>query len=92
MDFALMDREIQKFKEENSRLLKEWYKDCELLHAQIADLHNINKELEEELMNAKKVLQHIEEQTRTNVSLVVGSQLRENICNCLNSICEKIDK
>jgi hypothetical protein len=46
MDFALMDREIQKFKEENSRLLKEWYKDCELLHAQIADLHNINKELE----------------------------------------------
>jgi hypothetical protein len=43
-------------------------------------------------MNAKKVLQHIEEQTRTNVSLVVGSQLRENICNCLNSICEKIDK
>jgi len=91
MDFALMDQHIEKFKEENSRLLKEWYHDCELLHAQIADLHNINKELEEELVKAKKVLQHIEEQTRTNVSLVVGSPLRENICNCLNNICEKIE-
>lgn len=91
MDFALIDQEIEKFKEENSRLLKEWYKDCELLHAQVADLHNINKELEEELMKAKEILQHIEYQSRHSISVVVGAPLRETICNCLNSICEKID-
>ena len=91
MDFALMDQQIQKFKEEDSRLLREWYQDCELLHAQIADLHNINNELESELLKAKEVLQNIEEQSRNNMTVVVGAPLREVICNCLNSICEKID-
>lgn len=91
MDFTLMDQQVEKFKEENSRLLKEWYQDCELLHAQIADLHNINNELESELLKAKEVLQYIEEQSRNNMTVVVGAPLREVICNCLNSICEKID-
>ena len=53
MDFALMDQEIEKFKEENSRLLKEWHKDSEMLLASIAELHNINKELESELLKEK---------------------------------------
>ncbi len=92
MDFTLMDQQIEKFKEENSRLLKEWYQDCEMLHTQLSHLHNINRDLKEELMKAKEILQHIEEQSRTNVSLVVGAPLREAVCNCLNSICEKIDK
>jgi len=91
MDFALMDQQIEKFKEEDSRLLREWYRDCELLHAQIADLHNINNDLESELLKAKEVLQHIEKQSRNNMTVVVGAPLREVICNCLNSICEKID-
>jgi DNA phosphorothioation-dependent restriction protein DptG len=91
MDFALMDQQIEKFKEENSRILNEWYQDCEVLHAQIADLHNINKELEEELVKAKEVLQHIKEQSRNSVNVVVGASLREVICNCLNSIREKIE-
>jgi len=91
MDFALMDQQIEKFKEEDSRLLREWYQDCELLHAQIADLHNINNELESELLKAKEVLQNIEEQSRNNMTVVVGAPLREVICNCLNSICEKTD-
>lgn len=47
MDFALIDQEIEKFKTENSQLLKEWYQDCKHLHAQIADLHNINNKLKE---------------------------------------------
>lgn len=63
MDFALMDQEIEKLKAENNRILNEWYKDCELLHAQIADLHNINKELEQDLAKAAEVLKHIEEQS-----------------------------
>jgi chromosome segregation ATPase len=91
MDFALMDQQIEKFKEEDSRLLREWYRDCEQLHAQISDLHNINNELESELLKAKEVLQHIEEQSRNSMTVVVGAPLREVICNCLNSICEKID-
>ena len=91
MDFALMDQQLEKFKEEDSRLIREWYRDCELLHAQIADLHNINNELESELLKAKEVLQHIEKQSRNSMTVVVGAPLREVICNCLNSICEKID-
>ena len=91
MDFALMDQQIEKFKEEDSRLLRDWYRDCEQLHAQISDLHNINNELESELLKAKEVLQNIEEQSRNNMTVVVGAPLREVICNCLNSICEKID-
>jgi DNA anti-recombination protein RmuC len=91
MDFALMDQQIEKFKAENNRILNEWYKDCELLHAQLADLHNINKELEQDLAKAAEVLKHIEEQSRHNVSVVVGSPLREAVCSCLNNICEKVD-
>jgi len=92
MDFALMDQQIEKFKAENNRILNEWYKDCELLHAQLADLHNINKELEQDLAKAAEVLQHIEEQSRQSVTVVVGSPLREAVCSCLDSICGKIDK
>ena len=91
MDFALMDQQIEKFKAENNRILNEWYKDCELLHAQIADLHNINKELEQDLAKAAEVLKHIEEQSRQNVTVVVESPLREAVCECLNSICEKVN-
>jgi hypothetical protein len=91
MDFALMDQEIEKFKEENTRILNDWYKDCELLHKQIADLHNINKELEEELLKSKEILQHIEEQSRQSVTVVVGAPLREVICNCLDNIYEKFN-
>jgi SMC interacting uncharacterized protein involved in chromosome segregation len=90
MDFTLMDQQIEKFKEENNRLIKEWYQDCELLHAQIADLHNINRELEEDLIKASEVLQHIEEQSRQSVTVVVGAPLREAVCSCLDSICEKV--
>jgi DNA anti-recombination protein RmuC len=92
MDFALMDQQIEKFKTENARILNEWYKDCELLHAQLADLHNINKELEQDLANAKEVLKHIEEQSRQSLTVVVGAPLREAVCSCLDSICGKIDK
>jgi uncharacterized protein YPO0396 len=106
MDFALMDQEIEKFKAENNRILNEWYKDCELLHAQIADLHNINKELElrreetimqcellkQDLAKAAEVLKYIEEQSRQSVTVVVGAPLREAVCNCLDGICGKIDK
>jgi hypothetical protein len=59
MDFALMDQEIEKFKAENNRILNEWYKDCELLHAQLADLHNINKELEQDLAKANEALKRL---------------------------------
>ena len=100
MDFALMDQQIEKLKEEDSRLLKEWYKDCELLHAQLADLHNINKELElrreetimqcellkQDLAKAAEVLKYIEEQSRQSMTVVVGSPLREAVCACLNRI------
>lgn len=92
MDFALMDQEIEKFKAENAKILNEWYKDCEVLHREIADLHNINKELENELLKAKEVLVHIEEQSRHNVSIVVGAPLREAVCNCLNNICEMVSE
>ena len=106
MDFALMDQQIEKFKAENARILNEWYKDCELLHAQLADLHNTNKELElrreetimqcellkQDLAKAAEVLKYIEEQSRHNVSVVVGSPLREAVCSCLDSICGNIDK
>jgi DNA anti-recombination protein RmuC len=91
MDFALMDQQIEKFKAENNRILNEWYKDCELLHTQLADLHNINKELEQDLAKAAEVLKHIEEQSRHNVSVVVGAPLREAVCSCLDNICEKVD-
>ncbi len=91
MDFALMDQEIEKFKAENNRILNEWYNDCQMLLASIADLHNINRELEEELLKAKEVLQHIEEQSRQSVTVVVGAPLREAVCSCLNSICDKMD-
>ena len=92
MDFALMDQQIEKFKAENNRIMNEWYKDCELLHAQIADLHNTNKELEQDLAKAAEVLKYIEEQSRQSVTVVVGSPLREAVCSCLNNIYEKIDK
>ena len=92
MDFALMDQQIQKFKEENKRILNEWYQDYELLQAQLTDLHNINKELEEELLKAKEVFKYIEEQSRHSSMMVVGAQLREAVCNCLNGICEKLNK
>jgi hypothetical protein len=92
MDFALMDQQIEKFKAENARILNDWYKDCELLHAQLADLHNINKELEQDLAKAAEVLKYIEEQSRQSVTVVVGSPLREAVCSCLDSICGKFDK
>jgi glycerol-3-phosphate responsive antiterminator len=106
MDFALMDQQIEKFKEENSSLLREWYQDCELLNAQIADLHNINKELElrreetimqcdllkQDLAKTTEVLKYIEEQSRHSSVMIVGAQLREAVCDCLNGICGKIDK
>jgi len=91
MDFALLDQQIEKFKAENNRILNEWYQDCELLHAQIADLHNINKELEQDLAKAAEVLKHIEEQSRQSVTVVVESPLREAVCSCLDSIHEKVD-
>ena len=77
---------------DHQRVLNEWYKDCELLHAQIADLHNINKELEQDLAKAAEVLKHIEEQSRQSVTVVVGAPLREAVCSCLDSICGNIDK
>jgi cell division protein FtsB len=99
MDFALMDQQIEKFKAENARILNEWYKDCELLHAQIEELKLRREEtimqcelLKQDLAKAAEVLKHIEEQSRKNVSIVVGSPLREAVCNCLDSICGKIDK
>jgi hypothetical protein len=98
MDFALMDQQIEKFKEENSRILKEWYKDCELLRAQIEELKLRREEtimqcelLKQDIAKAAQILKHIEEQSRNNITVVIGSSLRELICNCLNSICEKID-
>ncbi len=92
MDFALMDQQLEKFKEEDSRLLRDWYRDCEQLHAQISDLHNINNELESELLKAKEVLKHIEEQSRQSLTVVVGAPLREAVCSCLDSICGNIVK
>ena len=89
---TLMDRQINKLKAENRRILNEWYKDSESLLASIADLHDINKELKQNLEKAAEVLQHIEEQSRQSVTVVVGSPLREAVCSCLDSICGKIDK
>ncbi len=91
---------------DHQRVLAEWYKDCEQLHAQLADLHNINKELElrreetimqcellkQDLAKAAEVLKHIEEQSRQSLTVVVGAPLREAVCGCLNNICEKINK
>jgi hypothetical protein len=143
MDFALMDQQIEKFKEEDSRLLKEWHQDRELLHAQIEELKLRREEtimqcelykqerdrlrqllvadservdaylgvcterdeaiarrmetimqcelLKQDVAKAAELLKHIEEQSRNNMTIVVGAPLREVICNCLNSICEKID-
>jgi hypothetical protein len=69
MDFALMDQQIEKFKEEDSRLLRDWYRDCEQLHAQIADLHNINNELKEMFE------QTVDKLTKTGITLAdVGIQ------------------
>ena len=82
---------LEQVEADNTRILNEWYKDCELLHAQLADLHNINKELEQDLIKAAEVLKHIEEQSRQNVTVVVGAPLREAVCSCLDSICEKVD-
>ena len=45
---------------DHQRVLAEWYKDCELLHAQLADLHNINNELEQDLAKAHEALRGIE--------------------------------
>jgi hypothetical protein len=42
--------------------------------------------LAQDLAKAAEVLKHIEEQSRHNVSVVVGAPLREAICNCLNNI------
>jgi SMC interacting uncharacterized protein involved in chromosome segregation len=92
MDFALMDQQIEKFKEENTRILNDWYKDCESLHDQIVYLHNVNKELKQDLIKAAEVLKHVEEQSRQSVTVVVGSPLREAVCKCLNDICQKVNK
>ena len=86
-----LEKDYKRLAEDHKRILGEWYKDCELLHAEVADLHNINRELEQKLLKAKEVLQHIEELTRHSVT-VVGSPLREAIINCLDSICQKVDK
>lgn len=77
---------------DHQRVLAEWYKDSESLLASIADLHDINKELKQNLEKAAEVLKYIEEQSRQSVTVVVGSPLREAVCNCLDSICGKIDK
>ena len=77
---------------DHQRVLAEWYKDSESLLATIADLHDINKELKQNLEKAAEVLKYIEEQSRQSVTVVVGSPLREAVCNCLDSICGKIDK
>jgi restriction endonuclease S subunit len=63
MDFALMDQQIEKFKAENKKILNEWYKDSEMLLASIAELHDINKELKQNLEKAAEVLKYIEEQS-----------------------------
>jgi hypothetical protein len=42
--------------------------------------------LKQDLAKAAEVLKHIEEQSRQNVTVVVGAPLREAICNCLNNI------
>jgi hypothetical protein len=47
--------------------------------------------LKQDLAKAAEVLKYIEEQSRQSMTVTVGSSLREVICNCLNSICEKID-
>lgn len=70
--------------QDHKRVLQEWYKDCEDLHKKIVDLQN-------NLTEAGKVLKYIEEQSRKNTVVVVGAPLREAVCNCLNSICEKVD-
>jgi hypothetical protein len=83
---------LEQVEADNTRILNEWYKDCELLHAQLADLHHGHiVELEQDLIKAAKVLKHIEEQSRQNVTVVVGAPLREAVCSCLDSICEKVD-
>lgn len=97
MDFALMDQQIEKFKAENTRILNEWYKDCEQLHAQIEELKLRREEtimqcelLKQDLAKAAEVLKYIEEQSRQSVTVVVGAPLREAVCNCLNNICKMV--
>lgn len=48
--------------------------------------------LKQDLAKAAEVLKHIEEQSRQSLTVVVGAPLREAVCSCLNSICDKIDK
>lgn len=83
---------LEQVETDNTRILNEWYKDCELLHAQLADQHNTNKELEQDLAKAAEVLKHIEEQSRQSVTVVVGAPLREAVCSCLDIIYSKFDK
>ena len=71
MDFALMDQQIEKFKAENARILNEWYKDCESLHAQIEELKLRREEtimqcelLKQDLAKANEALKEI----RNNVA------------------------
>lgn len=90
-DLKAIKKDYMKLADEHKRVLGEWYKDCEELHKKIVDLSNINRELEQDLLKAKEVLQHIEEQSRKNTMVVVGSPLREAVCNCLDSICQKVD-
>jgi ATP-dependent DNA ligase len=98
MDFALMEQQIEKFKTENNSILNEWKKDSEMLHTQIEELKLRREEtimqcelLKQDLAKAAEVLKHIEEQSRQSATVVVGSPLREAICNCLDSIYDKID-
>jgi len=90
-DPQAIKKDYMKLADEHKRILGEWYKDCEELHKKIVDLHNINRELEQDLLKVKEVLQHIEEMSRHNVMVVVGAPLRESIINCLDSICKKVD-
>lgn len=46
-----MDMLLEKFKTENSRLLRDWYHDCESLHKQIVLLKQENDELKEALQS-----------------------------------------
>jgi cell division protein FtsB len=84
---------------DHQRVLAEWYKDCEQLHAQIEELKLRREEtimqcelLKQDLAKAAEVLKHIEEQSRQSLTVVVGAPLREAVCSCLDSICGNIDK
>ena len=87
--------QLQSLKKEYDQVLDEWYttpadcmgqwyRDCEELNMKIVDLQN-------DLAKVGEVLQHIEEQSRKNTTVVVGAPLRETIINCLDSICQKVD-